>query len=500
LEEGRRRTEAASSSTARDRSVRPAGPSSPRRPDPLEPDLIDAIGAGLLGRYYGVAYDPAGVAGSTTAADAAGPVETEVIDLRTPRPRRSREVRARWHAFRAYWNGHALSMVGDHLTLVALPIAADRLTHSALWVGLVVFAETLATVLFGVVAGTFTDRRTSRPLMIAADLGRALVLAGVVVLVQVGHYPVLLLVVASFLLGVMRLLFDGAHSAFVARLVPDELDVRSNNRLVLAENLGSTIGPLLAGAIIHFRLGLAFAVDGLTFVLSAVAIGHVGRILRTRRITLADGPRHDGTSTGTGRRAFRRDASMTLRLIRSRPVFVRALVMAAAFNLCALPVGQQFVTLARESLHLSAFGIGAMFALCGVAGIATAPFVERDPRIRPGLLPAATGAIGAVVFAVGVAPSRWTVGLAFVVGGVTFTFFMTHWAALRQRIFPPHQQGRVALAARAVMWSTVLVGSVLTGWLSDAVNPEAMWLGCGAAGLAAAAWGIAAGLPRDTVD
>jgi hypothetical protein len=77
---------------------------------------------------------------------------------------------------------------------------------------------------------------------------------------------------------------------------------------------------------------------------------------------------------------------------------------------------------------------------------------------------------------------------------------MTHWAALRQRIFPPHQQGRVALAARAVMWSTVLVGSVLTGWLSDAVNPEAMWLGCGAAGLAAAAWGIAAGLPRDTVD
>jgi MFS family permease len=497
LEEGRRRTEAASPSTERDRS---ADPPSPRRTDELEPDLIDAIGAGLLGRYYGVAYDPAGVAGATSARDAAGAVETEVIDLRTPRPRRAREVRARWHAFRAYWNGHALSMVGDHLTLVALPIAADRLTHSALWVGLVVFAETLATVLFGVVAGTFTDRRASRPLMIGADLGRALVLAGVVVLVQVGHYPVVLLVVASFLLGVMRLLFDGAHSAFVARLVPDELDVRSNNRLVLAENLGSTIGPLLAGAIIHFQLGLAFAVDGLSFVLSAAAIVHVGRVLRTRRIALGDGPAHDDATSPAPRGAFRRDAAETLRLIRSQPIFVRALVMAAAFNLCALPVGQQFVTLARVSLRLSAFGIGAMFALCGVAGIATAPFVERDARIRPGLLPAATGAIGAVVFVVGVAPSRWTVGLAFVVGGVAFAFFMTHWAALRQRIFPPHQQGRVALAARAGMWSTVLVGSVLTGWLSDAVSPEAMWLGCGAAGLAAAAWGLAAGLHRDTVD
>jgi MFS family permease len=368
---------------------------------------------------------------------------------------------------------------------------------------MVVFAETLATVLFGVVAGAFTDRRASRPLMICADLVRAAVLVGLVVLDRIGDYPVALLVLASFLLGLMRLMFDGAHSSFVARLVPDELDVRSNNRLVLAENVGSTVGPLLAGAVIQIGLWVAFATDALTFALSAVAIVHVGRVLRIRRISLADVPRpaedQRGAAWSPGA-AFRRDAGATFRLIRSQPVFVRALAMAAAFNLCALPVGQQFVTLATRTLHLSAFGIGAMFALCGVAGIATAPFVERDARIRPGLLPAATATIGAAVLLVGIAPSLWTVGFAFVAGGVAFAFFMTHWAALRQRVFAAHEQGRVTLAARGVMWSTVLVGSVLTGWLSDVVSPEAMWLGCGAAGLAAAAWGVAAGLHRDTVD
>ena len=468
----------------------------PSRGDLLEPDLIDAIGAGLLGRYYGVVYDPVGLAGpATTTGDVD---DTAVIHLRTPRPRRAREVRARWRAFRSYWNGHALSMVGDHLTLVALPLAAQRLTSSGLAVGMVVFAETLSTVLFGVVAGTFTDRRRSRPVMIAADLGRAVVLLALVALDLIGDYPVALLILASFLLGLLRLAFDGANSAFVAKLVPDELDVRSNNRLVLADNLGSTVGPVLAGAIIQIGLWVAFAADSLTFVLSALAIAQVGRVLRAGHIELDEpargAPRPDLASP---RRTFRAEAAESLRLVGSRPVFRRALLMAAAFNLCALPVGQQFVTLAVDTLGLSPLVIGAMFALGGVAGIAVAPLVERDATIRPGLLPIATGALGAGILMVGLVPSLWTVAGAFVVGGIAFAFFMTHWAALRQRAFAPEEQGRVTLTSRAVMWSTVLVGSVAAGQLSDSTSPEAMWLACGAVGVAAGVWGLALGLHRD---
>jgi MFS family permease len=378
-------------------------------------------------------------------------------------------------------------MVGDHLTIVALPLAAEHLTRSALAVGLVVFAETLATVLVGVVAGTFTDRRASRPVMIAADVGRAVVLAGLVVLDRIGDYPVALLIVASFLLGLLRLAFDGANSAFVARLIPSELDVRSNNRLVLAENVGSTIGPIVAGAVIELGLWIAFAIDGATFLLSALAIVAVGRVLRTSRIRLAPpAPPEAGP-----RRSFLAEVRESRRLLGSEPVFRRALLLAAAFNLCALPVGQQFVTLAIRTLGMSAFGIGLMFAVGGVAGIAAAPLVERDAAIRPGLLPVATGAMGLGITLVGIAPSIATVTVAFVLGGVAFSYFMTHWAALRQRLFEPAEQGRVTLAARAVMWSTVLVGSVAAGALADQVDPEAMWLACGAAGLAAAAWGMA---------
>ena len=91
-------------------------------------------------------------------------------------------------------------------------------------------------------------------------------------------------------------------------------------------------------------------------------------------------------------------------------------------------------------------------------------------------------------------PSVLTAAVAFAVGGVGFAFLMTHWSALRQRVFEPHEQGKVALTARSVLWSTVLVGSALGGWLSDAVDPEAMWLACGLAGVAAGLWGLALGL------
>ena len=50
------------------------------------------------------------------------------------------------------------------------------------------------------------------------------------------------------------------------------------------------------------------------------------------------------------------------------------------------------------------------------------------------------------------------------------------------------------------MWSTVLVGSLAAGQLSDSVSPEAMWLACGAVGIGAALWGLVLGLHRDTFE
>lgn len=471
----------------------------------IDDGLVDQIAAGLLGRYYGSVADPAGIATTSPLAEplvesAPEPAEAAlddelVVDLRATRPHlgRRRNLRARWRAFRAFWWGHTASNIGDHLTLIALPIAADRLTGSGLVVAAIVFAETLATVMLGGVIGVIADRHRSRVVMVAVDVTRAALLVGLCLAVQLDRFPVALLIAASFVLGIARLLYDGAQSSFVARLVPDELDLRSNNRLVLAENIGLTIGPLLAGLAIEAGLWLAFGLDAITFVFSAGALIAASRAIRNAGIRLNPTPAQPAEAP----RSWWEEVRDSYGLLREQPTFRRALVVAALFNVCALPIGQQFVTIARERLDLGAGGIGLLFAVGGVAGIVAAPLVERDNRIRPIVLPVATGALGAAVLSVGLAPSVFTATVAFVIGGIAFAYLMTHWAALRQRLFAPEVQGRVALAARGVMWSTILVGALATGALSDAVSPEAMWLGCGAVGLATCGWGLITGSAND---
>lgn len=100
----------------------------------------------------------------------------------------------------------------------------------------------------------------------------------------------------------------------------------------------------------------------------------------------------------------------------------------------------------------------------------------------------------------GLFPSVATVAVAFVVAGAGFAVAFTHYAAMRQRLFPPETQGRVALASRTVLWSTVLLGSVLTGWLAEVRGASAMWVVCGAAGVLTALVGSAAGMLRMRID
>jgi len=461
----------------------------------LGDDAVRLIGAGLLQRYYGAPYDPSGTFREVPLA--AEPLAIDLRDTTRAKGLGPRQLKARWRAFRSYWTGHLLSVTGDHFTLIALPLAADRVSHSALIVGLVVFAETLSTVLLGTAAGTYADRRSPIPTMLTTDSARAVLLLALAMLEWSGSLTSWMVIAMSFVLGALRLLHDGAESAFVAGLVPEELDVKSQARITLSENIGSTIGPLAAGAASSVGLWVAFGVDGITFIAAVAAVGYVARLAHRRDLFLGAAGRSlpDGEDAPT----YREDLFATFRIIGGQPKFVAILVVAALFNLLTLPVGAQFISLARD-LGLGGVGIGVMFALTGIAGIVTAPLVERGDSIRPGWLVLSTGGIGAAVLIAGLFPSVATVAVAFVVAGAGFAVAFTHYAAMRQRLFPPETQGRVALASRTVLWSTVLLGSVLTGWLAEVRGASAMWVVCGAAGVLTALVGSAAGMLRMRID
>src|SRR6185369_13185944 len=87
----------------------------------------------------------------------------------------------RGRVFRRYWSASAISMFGDQVSGVALPLAAVLALHAgAAQMGYLTALEWLPSLLFGLPAGAWVDRRgRRRQTMIAADLGRAVLFASI---------------------------------------------------------------------------------------------------------------------------------------------------------------------------------------------------------------------------------------------------------------------------------------------------------------------------------
>src|SRR2546421_3605143 len=109
--------------------------------------------------------------------------------------------------FTWYWRAYTVSIFGDQVTLVALPIAVFSRTQSALDVGIAASIQGATAVIFGLLAGALADRLRHRPVLIATDAARAVVLGAVALMaIQSSTYPVGVLYLAAFLLGAFGIL------------------------------------------------------------------------------------------------------------------------------------------------------------------------------------------------------------------------------------------------------------------------------------------------------
>src|SRR5215472_4641926 len=89
--------------------------------------------------------------------------------------------------FLKLWGGQAISHLGSSITDVALPLAAIKvLDATPLQLGFLSGAGAAVVLVFGLFAGAWADRLRRRPILICADLGRAVVL-GIIPLAAMLH-------------------------------------------------------------------------------------------------------------------------------------------------------------------------------------------------------------------------------------------------------------------------------------------------------------------------
>lgn len=304
------------------------------------------------------------------------------------------------------WLAQVVSSIGDWIGLIAiLAIAAEVSDRPEAAISLVMVARMVPGFVLGPVGGVIADRIDRKRLMVTCDVGRAAVVAMLPLATNVAQ-----LVLASFVLEILTLLWTPAKDASVPNLVPE-------NKLVAANSLGMAAGfgtfpigaalfaslaPLSArvresGLVDFVRVDeefLALWLDALTFLGSSLLI---------LTVTLTRAPREsNGRRRGVDWMAAWRDLTEGLRFVASHRL-VRSVMVGLGGGLlggaAVIPLGPVYTEglLRSDSagfgLLMTGMGVGAAV---GVIGLSTAQrYFPRELAFAGALLGS-----GVAIFAV----------------------------------------------------------------------------------------------------
>jgi MFS family permease len=367
--------------------------------------------------------------------------------------------------FRKLWVGQSISAVGSQITLIALPLAAAiSLGSTPQEMGFLVAAQWLPYPLFGLFAGAWSDRLRRKPILVATDLGRAIVLATIPIAAFAGTLSIGHVLVAAFAATSLTVLFRAAYTPFIPVLVPREAILDANAKLALSESVARVAGPSLGGLLVQLVTApIAILVDALSFVASGVAVALV-------RATESPPPR-------AARRAIWTEIAEGVHVVVENAFIRSVTIIGAIFNL-AITIGDAVLILyfTRE-LGLDGAMIGALFTIGGLASVAGATFVRRLAD-RFGIGPSMAGAI--FLFVIGqmlilVASGPPLIAAAYLAGRAVLvafaaSVFNVSSSALYQAVVPIRRQGRVGGAGQVIGLGLIPVAAVAGGWLGEHIG------------------------------
>jgi MFS family permease len=271
--------------------------------------------------------------------------------------------------FRNYWTGQTISLFGDQIALLAIPLLAVLTLHAdAEQMGLLAAVEMAPSLLFAVHLGAWADRRSSRrALLIVADLGRAILLLGLPLASVLGVLTLPLLYVVAFLTGTLGILFMVAEQTVFTSLVRPREYVEANSLLIGSRSVavvgGKTLGGLLVAAL---TAPGAIAIDGVSFLLSALFV---------RRTEVPEPPAAPADSGGL---------AVGVHFIRRTPLLQASLFGTATFNLFNTAFWALIVLFATSELHLGSGAIGIALGV-GALGSVLGSAIARGLAARIGL-------------------------------------------------------------------------------------------------------------------
>jgi MFS family permease len=374
--------------------------------------------------------------------------------------------------FRLLWTGMTVSLLGDGIFLVAMAWQAYELWNAPAALSILGIGMTIPTIAFLLPGGVLSDRIDRRLVMLAADVGRAVVIAVLAVLAFTGHLTFWELVVLVAVYGVGTAFFTPAFDAIVPDIVPGR-DLAAANSLdqfvrpIALRLAGPAVGGWLVAA---FGTGVAFAVDAASFGASTLAL-----------LVMRPPPHPRSEHVESTVRAVKEG----LRFVRSR-VWLWGTLISAAFAYLAFlgPAEVLLPYVVKNDLEGSAGDLGLVFAAGGIGAIGSAVLMgQRGHPRRDVTFMYATWTIATLAVAgYGLATASWQLMVACLLFNALETAGTIVWATIKQRHVPASMLGRVSSLDWLISIGLLPLSFALTAPVAGLVGARATLIGAAAIG------------------
>jgi len=390
--------------------------------------------------------------------------------------------------FRRFWAGETVSLFGDQVTLIALPLVGVlALDASASEMGYLTAAVIAPALFFSLHAGAWIDRRgRRRQTMIVTALGRAVLLAAIPVIYWLDALTLTQLYVVSFLYGALTVLFFVSYSTLFVSLVPRERYLEANSLLNGSRAFSFVAGPSIGGLLVQaFSAPGALIADAASFLVSAFTLSSIK-------------PEEPPTE-----KAERGHVKAGMRYLWHSPVIRASLLATATINFFNFVFWALFMLYAIRELDIGPGLLGVVLGAASMGGVLGSIFTGRISR-RIGIGPAFV--LGCIVFPAPLVLVPLATGPKWAILGCLFAAeFLSGFgvmilditgASIKAALVPNRLRARVSGAYMVVNYGIrplgALAGGALGTWIG--LRPT-LWIGAVGA-ILGALWLLPSPVPR----
>ncbi|SNS75505.1 Predicted arabinose efflux permease, MFS family [Geodermatophilus pulveris] len=364
------------------------------------------------------------------------------------------------HFRRLFW-GVAATMLGQQMTLVAVPYQVYALTGSSLMVGVTSVVALVPLVVFGLLGGAIADSMDRRRLLLVTGVGSAVtavLLAGQALLPGGGDLA-LLWVLTAAMSGLVAV-NQPTRSAVIPALVGDAGVPAANALAMTVRQVGVIAGPLLAGLLI--------ALGGLPVTYALDAVGFLVAVWLLRGLP----PLPPGRDAGPLRLgAAVRGVGEGFAFLRTQPVLLMTFVVDVVAMLFAWPQAV-FPELAEGRFAGSPAALGWLFAGISIGALLmglTSGWVSRVDR-QGAVVIAAIAVWAVAIIGFGFAPTLWLAVLCLAVAGAGDMVSAVLRSSMLQLAAPEGMRGRMQGVFLVVVAGGPRLGDLRAGAVASAAG------------------------------